>query len=150
MGYASIIISVISLGITLWNHINYRKLQAQYNEIAKVQAQAALGALETQIRSAITGAYRSVVDIGLRLKEHPEDEALQKAYAGAEEVYLNAYEDACGKYNDGKIDRERFRKMYLSEIRRLVEEEPYNNAYSGNDSKYTATLKVFREWYRNE
>lgn len=32
---------------------------------------------------------------------------------------------------DGKIDKERFRKMYQREIRRLVEEEPHKQSYAG-------------------
>ena len=39
------------------------------------------------------------------------------------EDYLNAYDEACAKYIDNKIDKVRFKKMYFDEIKNLVENE---------------------------
>ncbi|MBQ7155283.1 MAG: hypothetical protein IJR85_07005 [Synergistaceae bacterium] len=146
----SLSISVISLLASLLNYYNYWNLQKKYNDMVKIQTQAALGALETQIRTAINDAYDKVLSMGMKLAQAPDNEVFQNAYLAAEEIYLNAYEDACGKYNDGKIDRERFRLMYFTEIGNLVDREPYNKFYSGSQSKYDATLKVYNEWYHPE
>ena len=81
--------------------------------------------------------------------EKPNDGTLCKAFEGTEEIYRNAYEDACDKYRQGKVNKEGFRRMYQIEIRRLVEEEPYKKYYEDNQSPYINTLNVYREWYRS-
>lgn len=63
------------------------------------------------------------------------------------ESYLNAYEDACGKYLDKKIDEVRFKKSYISEIKNICEKELYNAFMQPEStSKYTAIWKVYKEW----
>lgn len=118
--------------------------------MVKTQTLTGQGELETQVRSAIAEAYQAWVNLAVMLAEKPGDEFLKRAVAGAEEIYRNAYEDACGKYNDSKINKTRFKLMYQAEIRQLVEEEPHRRYYSDRQSPYDATLKVYDEWYHPE
>ena len=71
------------------------------------------------------------------------EEALKQALKTAQEQNLNAYEEACAKYLDGKVDKERFKKNYSVEIRQLVEK--YSEKY-GATTPYKATIKVYNEW----
>ena len=78
---------------------------------------------------------------------------LEKTWNSSVENYLNAYEDACGKYIDRKIDPIRFKKMYIEEIRNIC--NPKHNAYKKHmhpkaTSKFEAIWKVYEEWHRHE
>lgn len=70
-------------------------------------------------------------------------EILSQALESAIEQNFNAYEEACAKYLDKKVDKERFKKNYIVEIRQLVERNP--NKYN-TTSPYKATLRVYNEW----
>jgi hypothetical protein len=69
-----------------------------------------------------------------------------KIFKTALEDNLNAYEEACAKYNDRKVDRNRFKKMYKDSIRQLVESEDYKRYFDTVSSKYQAILKVYKGW----
>ena len=147
----ALIVSGISMILVWNNNARYKKLQSQYNDMVNVQTLTAQGALETQIRSSISESVYYMALIGVEMAKDTENagnELLQQAYYAAEETYRNAYEDACGKYLDGKVDKNRFKKLYNVEIRRLVEDEPYKRYYENNQSAYTSTLTVYREWFR--
>ena len=143
----SFIVAVIACIIAGKNYGKYKELQGSYNAMVEIQTLTAQGSLETQIRSSIAEATNNVALIGVEIAKDAGNEILQSAYWAAEEVYRNAYEDACGKYIDGKIDKERFKKFYQIEIRRLVEEEPNSKYYANNQSPYSSTLSVYKEWY---
>lgn len=64
----------------------------------------------------------------------------------AKEGLLNAYENGCFKYIDNKIDKERFKKIYLIEIRNIVEDKSFKDKFDSNTSRYKAILKVYKEW----
>lgn len=155
--WISIGIAAIALIFAALNYFKYKTLQKEsndlqqkYNEMVGIQTLTAQGALETQVRAAISEAYKQVADMAVKLQNDLGNEELQRIYRSTEEVYRNAYEDACAKYIDGKIDKERFKKMYLGEIRRLVEEEPHREAYATNQTAYDCTLKVYNEWLHPE
>ena len=94
----------------------------------------AQGNIELQIRMMITQAKLNVI-------EHPS-----KEFSALDEDLLNAYDEACAKYIDKKVDRERFYKTYMHEIRQLVENEPYNKKFNEKSCKFDAILKVYKEW----
>lgn len=155
--WISIGIAFIALILSALNYYKYKTLQKEsnnlqkkYNEMVNTQTLTAQGALETQVRATISEAYKQVVDMAVILQKEPGNVELQRIYRSTEEVYRNAYEDACAKYIDGKIDKERFKKMYLGEILRLVEEEPHREAYATNQTTYDCTLKVYNEWLHPE
>lgn len=155
--WISVGIAAIALIFAVLNYFKYKTLQKEsndlqekYNEMVNTQTLTAQGALETQVRAAIADAFKQVADMAVILQKEPGNERIQQLYKSTEEVYRNAYEDACAKYIDGKIDKERFRRLYLLEIRRLVEEEPHREAYATNQTAYDCTLKVYNEWHHPE
>lgn len=77
----------------------------------------------------------------IKLAANPKDEALKSIYDMLTEEVLNAYDEACAKYNDGKVDKERFKKMYLHEIRQLVESPELKEKHDSISSRYDATKK---------
>jgi len=138
---------------------------------AKRQAQRAndiaTGQSETALREAIAMARQRIEDAALRITElvHgrkadklPAQEkrrldGLERLHRAAVENYLNAYEDACGKYIDRKIDRGRFKKAFIREVEKLC--DPKHKSYKRlmhpkSTSNYEAIWKVYDEWHRHE
>ena len=107
------------------------------------------GQIELNIHQLISGTKKDVLDLTLMITEklspnqNEMKDILNQALESALEQNFNAYEEACAKYLDKKVDKERFKKNYIVEIRRLVEQNPdkYNTT-----SPYKATLKVYEEW----
>lgn len=67
-----------------------------------------------------------------------------------EEILLNAYEEACAKYLDNKVHRERFRKNYHRQIAKLVELDIYDDKLTKPSSQYKCILRVYNQWYNLE
>lgn len=62
---------------------------------------------------------------------------------------LNAYEVACMKYLDEKIDTERFQKTYSQEVRQIFENPSYTPLLSKTNS-FHALKKVNDKWHNPE
>lgn len=151
---ASIIISILSALIALCAFIfsiytfsKNKALTQRTNELAEIQAKTGQGQLEIQLRELINVASREIAHYGLELEKSPSSKILIKAFESAEEQYRNAYEEACGKYLDGKLDKERFEKMYLIEIQNLVTNKDQKEHYDATQSHYRCTLAVYNEWF---
>jgi hypothetical protein len=125
----------------------YIKLTSRYNDMVSTQTLTAQGAFETQIRSLISDATKELTHYSVELQRSPDNTILQQAYYTAEEQYRNAYEEACGKYIDNKIDKIRFEKLYKQEIYKLVNDENQKQFYATNQSTYTSTISVYKEWF---
>jgi len=158
-------------GLSLWRaHVqaNRASQQARFAATQADNARAsatrandiATGQAETNLRQAISAARQQLEAAGIALSsfgvEYPNPNALQKehkktlqlAFNNSIENYLNSYEDACGKYIDGKIDQTRFRKIYNDEVRNLCEQEAYRNLMHPSDiSHYKAIWAVYRRWH---
>lgn len=125
----------------------YIKLTSRYNDMVSTQTLTAQGAFETQIRSLISDATKELTHYSVELQKSPDNTILQQAYFTAEEQYRNAYEEACGKYIDNKIDKIRFEKLYKQEIYKLVNDENQKQFYATNQSTYASTISVYKEWF---
>ncbi len=127
----------------------------------------AVGQSETALREAISGARQRIEEASFKIEElllgrKPNQlnaaenrrlELLSKSRSAIIENYLNAYEDACGKYIDNKIDKIRFKKSYVSEIANLCKADVESYAkhmHPKATSKYEAIWKVYDEWHRHE
>ena len=81
-------------------------------------------------------------------------DVLTDAWREAVEDNLNAYEDACAKYIDNKIDRERFRRMYETEIENICRADErsiiFSMMYPEQKSRFHAIWKVYHEWNKRE
>lgn len=113
---------------------------------------SAQGEIEINIHQLINQAKKDVMDATLIIAEKCSDndqemkKILNQTFKAAVERSLNAYDEACAKYLDDKVDKERFKKNYHKEIRQLVENPNNKNKFDANTSPYKAILKVYKEW----
>ena len=137
----AIIISVAGLIISLVSII-------KSNRAHKISQ----GQIELNIHQLINQTQKDVIDISIALAERCTNdnqqakELMEKALSTAYERNLNAYEEACAKYLDHKVDKERFKKNYHKEIRQLVESKHWKGKFDSTTSPYKAILKVYKEW----
>lgn len=104
------------------------------------------GQVEMQIRDMISTAKWRYADLGVRLSTETKNDTLVASATAALEDVLNAYDEACAKYIDNKVDKERFKKLYATEIRNIVEDINTKKYYVMPQSKYQATVKVYDKW----
>lgn len=143
----ALVVAVLALLVSGYNAYKYSRLTKEYNDMVETQTLTAQGAFEAQIRAMISDATKEVNSYAVQVAREPENEVLRNAYFVAEEMYRNAFEDACAKYIDGKIDRERFRKLYGVEIQKLVNDPEQGSYYATNQSVYASTVAVYKEWF---
>ena len=141
--WVSLIVSVLGLFIAACAAISSSKANAKSEEANK-SAEASVG---ISLRNAITSANEKMMDCHesmedlLAKKNLTADEKRlmglkQNRFNVALENYLNAYEEACSMYLDNKVDKVRFQKNYVSEIRNLVEKKELSKyLYSQNIRK---------------
>lgn len=102
----SLIISIISLIIS--KRISTKALNVQYATI------------ESVIAESISTAAKNMREAGLILirtnKSDPSYDVVELNFKALKEDYLNAYDHACMRYIDNKIDRVRFRKSYEDDL----------------------------------
>lgn len=115
-------------------------LSFKYNKLVQ-------GQIEMQIRERITNARIRYEDLTINHKEKLGDELIKSVYESTKEEFLNAYDEACQKYLDKKVDKERFKKSYFIEIQSIVHNENFKQKYDTSSSPYKATLKVYKEWF---
>jgi len=137
------------------------------NQDAERANDIAIGQTETSLREQIQSTRNRSEDCMLKIVElmkgrqrvslSPEEEVyiaqLELTYRSAIEGHLNAFEDACGKYLDKKIDLSRFEKMYRTEIQTVCDHtkityEPHMHPES--NSKFQAIWKVHQKWFKVE
>lgn len=130
--WIAIVISVLAFGFSLFAFF-------KSNSLTK-------GQVEMQIREMISSAKWRYADLGIQLSHDNGNATLVASTTAALEDVLNAYDEACAKYIDNKVDKDRFKKLYVSEIRNLVEDENTKNYYVMPQSRFQATVKVYRKW----
>lgn len=161
IAFGSAIVSVLSLLATIF-------FASRASSAAKSASNTAMGQAETALRTAITVTRQAVRDIGLQIgsfvngrrrdqlkaDEKRRLEAYERPFNEALEDNLNAYEEACSKYIDNKIDRERFRKSYHREIQNLCEAKEENSMYEflhpADTCRFQCIWTVYREWFHHE
>ncbi|MDR0919641.1 MAG: hypothetical protein LBM93_10440 [Oscillospiraceae bacterium] len=104
--------------------------------------------VEMQIRQSINDASYLFTTLKEKIdKKDKTDENDQKESDYYMERYLNAYDEACQKYLDRKIDIDRFKKTYAAEIKNVVKEF---SDYFKPGNEYYALLKVNTEFNNPE
>ena len=112
----------------------------------------AQGQIELSIHQLLNQTKKDVMEVSLKIADKCQNNSTQmttvltQALNSAIEQNLNAYDEACAKYLDNKVDKERFKKNYHVEIRQLVENQSYKDKFDPNTSPYKGILKVYREW----
>lgn len=130
----SIIASLISVFSIIFSKINMNRVEKIY-----------YGQSEIAIRETITNAKNRITDI-LSVANSNNNQYTKQCMRVAIEQLLNSYEEACAKYIDGKIDKKRFKKTYIDEIRNIVDTNDFKE-YFKFGSKYAAIKKVYNEWF---
>ena len=102
--------------------------------------------VEMQIRELILSARSRYEDKAVQFKNDTDNEFSKAMIESALEGVLNAYDEACAKYLDEKVDKERFKKLYHDEIRQLVVDPIIKEKYVEPQTKFHATVKVYTEW----
>ena len=139
--FIAVAISVIGLALSVWSTIKARSA----HKIAQ-------GQIELNIHQLLTQAKKDEMEISILIAEKCSNDnsemktIILSALDTAVERTLNAYEEACAKYLDGKVDKERFKKNYHIEIRQLVENKNHKKHFDSTTSAYKAILKVYKEW----
>ena len=155
-----IIIPIISLLISIWAIIKSYKTDAKANKLSEENTRLSNANIELEIRNLIRETRKDLDDKiakFLFLKEKEKKNSLtadekinlpiyEKQYNNAKQEYLNAYEEACMKYFDGKIDKERFKKTYIVELRNIVASTSLKKYIDSTSSPYNAIKKVYAEW----
>ncbi|ASY52608.1 hypothetical protein JJB61_10395 [Clostridium perfringens] len=150
MDNIEIIISIFSLLVSICAVIYANSASKTANKVAN-------GEIELNIFSIIRETEIRVMDLTIELSKFEDYESLSqtkkkecdaitKAFEQAIESNLNAYEEACAKYLDGKIDIDRFSRMYNTPIRNLVENDEYQDYFKPIISSYKCILKVYEKW----
>ncbi len=137
----SVISALVSIGSIIFSHCAAKKA----NSIAAEQKMISQGQIELEIHQMISQTKRDVLDIALKIQGNQMG-IVQQAFETAREMNLNAYDEACSKYLDGKVDKERFKKNYHVEIRQLVENPNNKDKFDAVTSKYKCILAVYDEW----
>lgn len=128
---------IISLFTLIFTKINANKIEKIY-----------YGQSEISIRESITDATNRITDILLYAKTEDNQYTNQCMKVSIEQL-LNSYEEACAKYLDSKVDKKRFKKMYIDEIRNIVESNDFKE-YFQFGSNYDAIKKIYDEWFNLE
>ena len=142
----AVLVSVIALCVSYSAAQKGNSLATTANELTKTANEMQMGQVEMQIREMILNARSRYEDKAIQLPGHEDDDVYIGAVRSALEGVLNAYDEACAKYLDGKVDKERFKKLYHDEIRQLVTAEATQEKYREPQTKFHATNKVYTEW----
>jgi uncharacterized membrane protein (DUF106 family) len=141
LGVCTILLAIVSL----FNSFINTKLSHGQKKLQE-------GQVEMQIRDRISNARNRYEDLTLKLAQSKDaDESLMpEVLKSAKEEFANAYDEACQKYLDAKVDKIRFEKSYFNEIKSIVENTNFAEWYIGAKTRYQATVKVYREWFQKE
>jgi len=164
---SSAVIALISMIVSIIFSIKSSAASKQSNLHAIESNRIAIGQTETSLREQILNTRTRSEDAALRitdylagrdrsdLKDHELShlDVLENAWRSSIEGNLNAYEDACGKYIDKKTDPERFRKLYINEIKTIC--DPKRESYArllhpDSTSNFQAIWRVYKEWHQHE
>lgn len=107
--------------------------------------------MEIAVREMISSArsnLRQIIITDTSVKEALLNEAKAKEALlnEAKEELLNAYDEACAKYIDKKIDKKRFKRMYYGEIKNIVKDNEFQKMINWPKSKFPHIVQVHQEW----
>lgn len=125
----SFIISIIAIVISLISLYQSNK--------------SAHGQIEIDIRNMITSARNRYEDLVL---DNRDNDIYILIVKSSLENLINVYDEACSKYLDNKVDKKRFKKLYYTEIKNLVENKETKPYYDTITYKFQDTIKVYKEW----
>jgi hypothetical protein len=152
----TLLISCSTLALSLVVFVTSKQTSERILEIENNNLKQNMAQTELYIQELLVNARTLFLNINLeklKLAIDPTNVSLnavadQLTLHSLQEI-LNAYEVACMKYLDAKIDKERFKKTYHQEIRQLFETEGYKSLLDKANS-FHAIKKVNTEWHNLE
>ena len=157
---ATVILSVVAIVYSHKASVDSSEIASRNTFLTEENTRLSNGNMEIQVREMISQARRflaSAIQNTIMSKINPsiaDDKDLQgiveNLLRDAQQDYLNAYEEACMKYIDNKVDKDRFRKTYSEEIRNIVRDENYKKYFDDFSSTYYAIKRVYEQWNNPE
>lgn len=159
--YIAIGVSVVALLVAGYSAFQYRKANSiaqkaldKTDSTLDIQTSALKlqeAALENQITHSISMASKEIREAVLALsnvdEKTPNYAIFEKNYKSAQETWLNAYDQACMSYREGKLNKETFQKTYEVPVRKLFEDKDFHDFFNPPDtSDYPSIIAVYREW----
>ena len=142
----TVLVSIIALCVSFKASQKGNDLACVANDLTKTANDMHMAQVEMQIRELILSARSRYEDKAVQFKNDTDNEFSKAMIESALEGVLNAYDEACAKYLDEKVDKERFKKLYHDEIRQLVVDPTIKEKYVEPQTKFHATVKVYTEW----
>lgn len=105
MEVISIIISALALVVSVISFVKSNEAAKTANGLTQTANDLTQGQVEMQIRSMITSAKSHFAEMSNQLVANTGNETLQASVSAALEDVANAYDEACMKYLDGKVDK---------------------------------------------
>lgn len=154
------VISSFSLLVSIGAILFAKNSTSTANKIAQENLKLQNGMAESQITQSIENAKSKINEISMTMvpfvskeksqtitKEEENALALyRKNLNAAVQTLINTYDSACSKYMDGKVDKDRFKKTYKNEIRKLVENDEFEGYFNPLTSSYKPILNAYSEW----
>ena len=106
--------------------------------------------VEMQIRERISNARVRYEDLTIKHGQKTDNDLILAVFKSSEEEFANAYDEACQKYLDKKVDKIRFKKSYSNEIKNIVDDSAFSERYKGSQTRFQATVKVYNKWFKLE
>lgn len=160
-GVISLVLSILAILVSIYSAVQYRRanitakdairISEDANRVQKNALSLQEAALESQITSSIANATGMVQQALLALSNVNENahnyDIFQKSYTASQEVWLNAYDQACMSYREEKLNKGTFKKTYQVPIRNIVENKDLEHfLHPEVKSKYQSILIVYNEW----
>ena len=162
--WIALAVSAASMIVGVASALYARNANLQANQALKLSS----GEAETNLREAIQIARRRFEDVLAESEELRAEfqsagddatrerikfrlEPKKKRMNSAIEGLFSAYDSACRRYLEQKIDRESFKREFLDEIRDVVSDEPFKSRFDEQRERrrgtYQFVVRVYDEWF---
>lgn len=123
--------------LTLNNSKNLKDIEEKNLKLNEAQT-------ELYIQELLVNARKLFIEMTMhQLGKEIQEKGKNAFLTMLKQEVLNSYEVACAKYLDDKVDKERFKKTYIKEIRELF--TSFKDILS-NENSYQAIKEVNTEW----
>lgn len=144
---------LISLGSLFVSAASFIVAFFAFRRAAKVAADSAQAGIFLSIdrdlaaaRSTYLNRFQDFITAQNDKKSSEQSTTLKQALLlDAKETFCNVIDNSCAQYIDGRLDKNRFKKMYCDAFREHVRHSDFSDKYT-EGTRYQSTLKCIREW----
>lgn len=142
----SVIISGVALFVSIFTYRNAAAASHANTELYINERISNTREFVTQLIFEMTPLMAKKETKGLNEEEKVIMELHSALLHSAIENNLNAYDNACGKYLDSKVDKDRFKIDYKKEISQLYSNDTYATHLKSEPPQYESIMTVYNEW----